>query len=594
MPTTHSKRKGPIGHGMETVAQAGAYLDRQLGGMVGMNPAENYPERPYGETEAGFMNRMAGRTAATMSLADWLRFTAYEYMAGGVRRERLVASGLGTEDQRKAYWKGQQKNPAKFERCVRDVEARGEDVNAYAVCTAAGTRNPSVMEFAKKDAAYAYARLMEAEGWVAKVVRRGFKWGVELVKGARNPGKGILSKQYDSYREGYDKGLTSTAYGDGRIDDVAEFKSKVAGYSKDWNEKLRAFGIGFDDGVAELRRRDFAVKRKRKGNPETQAAEMYESFHGQPSEEVTEFVEDHHYHENLAELGVLAGVVVETEYAGVMALAFSGYKWDDREGAFELKAGRENPLFGGLSGLFGKRTTTYHAKSGGTTTTTGRLNYKGKQILHAGDGYEVPSIDPESRFDTVKDAKKFIDEWSKNPKSVDGYPVVKKEMDAWALYDADAHEIIAYAPGAPWPISKTKALREKGSGHKVYYIGIPDKQNPDPTNSDTTLLASNEKGTQLFLVGGDQSVDIDSFKFKGAEGEHESIVLGNVQQITYHTSKVFYGKLEQFDYFHHFSEDTKGPLPTLRYDAVNEKLYLDGGCYKINKPFMGTSPGIED
>ena len=33
-------------------------------------------------------------------------------------------------------------NPAKFDRCVREVEAKGGDVNAYAVCTAAGTRNP--------------------------------------------------------------------------------------------------------------------------------------------------------------------------------------------------------------------------------------------------------------------------------------------------------------------------------------------------------------------------------------------------------------------------------------------------------------------
>ena len=33
--------------------------------------------------------------------------------------------------------KGQ--NPAKFDRCLREVEAKGGDVNAYAVCTAAGT-----------------------------------------------------------------------------------------------------------------------------------------------------------------------------------------------------------------------------------------------------------------------------------------------------------------------------------------------------------------------------------------------------------------------------------------------------------------------
>ena len=33
-------------------------------------------------------------------------------------------------------------NPAKFDRCIKEVKAKGGDVNAYAVCTAAGTRNP--------------------------------------------------------------------------------------------------------------------------------------------------------------------------------------------------------------------------------------------------------------------------------------------------------------------------------------------------------------------------------------------------------------------------------------------------------------------
>lgn len=33
-------------------------------------------------------------------------------------------------------------NPSKFDRCVKDVKAKGGAANAYAVCTAAGTRNP--------------------------------------------------------------------------------------------------------------------------------------------------------------------------------------------------------------------------------------------------------------------------------------------------------------------------------------------------------------------------------------------------------------------------------------------------------------------
>ena len=35
-------------------------------------------------------------------------------------------------------------NPAKFDRCVREVKAKGGAYDPYAVCTAAGTRNPSL------------------------------------------------------------------------------------------------------------------------------------------------------------------------------------------------------------------------------------------------------------------------------------------------------------------------------------------------------------------------------------------------------------------------------------------------------------------
>jgi hypothetical protein len=35
---------------------------------------------------------------------------------------------------------GAQKNPSKFDRCVKDVKRKGKGMNAYAVCTAAGTR----------------------------------------------------------------------------------------------------------------------------------------------------------------------------------------------------------------------------------------------------------------------------------------------------------------------------------------------------------------------------------------------------------------------------------------------------------------------
>ena len=57
-----------------------------------------------------------------------------------------------------------------------------------------------------------------------------------------------------------------------------------------------------------------------------------------------------------------------------------------------------------------------------------------------------------------------------------GLPIVKQESDAYCVYDVDAMEIIEYAPGAYWPIRKSKALRERGTGHKVVYLGFPEER----------------------------------------------------------------------------------------------------------------------
>jgi hypothetical protein len=53
-------------------------------------------------------------------------------------------------------------------------------------------------------------------------------------------------------------------------------------------------------------------KRAKRGNPAEAAAEVYEEFHGRPSEEVVTVTEKIHYHKNLAALGELRTLVVLT------------------------------------------------------------------------------------------------------------------------------------------------------------------------------------------------------------------------------------------------------------------------------------------
>jgi len=129
-----------------------------------------------------------------------------------------------------------------------------------------------------------------------------------------------------------------------------------------------------------------------------------------------------------------------------------------------------------------------------------------------------------------------------------------------------------------------------------------------------TVLASNEKGTQLYLVGGDQKLDLKRVKLD--DSDKDMVIVGEAWLIGYHTEKDF-DNFQPTDYIHGFGierDHTKlrksadlwddaeppkeesfwsGKYPTVRYDRVNERIFLDGGEYKINKPLFETSPGIE-
>ena len=139
-----------------------------------------------------------------------------------------------------------------------------------------------------------------------------------------------------------------------------------------------------------------------------------------------------------------------------------------------------------------------------------------------------------------------------------------------------------------WVDRRGKALTGTVKYLTDYWIN-PRKMNPN----GPVLLCSNEKGTHLFIEGGDQSLDLGKLGLSELK-EKESIIVGSVKTITYHARKKFDSKVEEYDYIHKFSEDSDGPLPMLRYDVKNKHLYLDGGVYHIPKPLLGTSQGITD
>lgn len=103
--------------------------------------------------------------------------------------------------------------------------------------------------------------------------------------------------------------------------------------------------------------------------------------------------------------------------------------------------------------------------------------------------------------------------------------------------------------------------------------------NPDTSDIDTVVqLASDPGGRQLFLVGGDQAVDVKSFGL-GKKDVRDHMVLGTLTELTYQTEKGF-DKFKKVQYFHELGEET-GVRPVLLYNPQNESLSIAGGQYDV-------------
>jgi len=99
----------------------------------------------------------------------------------------------------------------------------------------------------------------------------------------------------------------------------------------------------------------------------------------------------------------------------------------------------------------------------------------------------------------------------------------------------------------------------------------------DPEGS--TKLCSNEAGTQLYIEGGDQSLDLPALGFNRAQANRDSVAVGVLFELTYRAKKEFQ-KFKLTDYYHGLGEET-GYEPILNYDTMNMALSVSGGEYKV-------------
>lgn len=118
---------------------------------------------------------------------------------------------------------------------------------------------------------------------------------------------------------------------------------------------------------------------------------------------------------------------------------------------------------------------------------------------------------------------------------------------------------------------------------------------PDPATAadvDVVRVSCNEAKNQLYLVGGDQAVNVKALGFRDSfdinhDGEtfeatelKDLMVLGEIHRLTYRTQKEF-DKFEDIDYFHKVGEDTR-VRPFLLYDTMNDRMKIAGGEYTIH------------
>jgi hypothetical protein len=96
---------------------------------------------------------------------------------------------------------------------------------------------------------------------------------------------------------------------------------------------------------------------------------------------------------------------------------------------------------------------------------------------------------------------------------------------------------------------------------------------------EDVMLCCSADGRQLYIVGGDQSLDLDAMGFPPEQQQKDKVFIGSAQQATYRTRKRF-DEFAEIDYVHDFGEDG-GQLPAVVYDRLNLTIELAGGDYEI-------------
>lgn len=108
----------------------------------------------------------------------------------------------------------------------------------------------------------------------------------------------------------------------------------------------------------------------------------------------------------------------------------------------------------------------------------------------------------------------------------------------------------------------------------------PGRENGgDAEEDERPLLSCSPDGKQLYLRGGDQSIDLSVMKMEGKKWLKDSMIIGEITNIEYQTEKGF-DEFKLITYYHKLGEETK-VRPFLVYDTINKLLVIAGGQYDV-------------
>ena len=231
--------------------------------------------------------------------------------------------------------------------------------------------------------------------------------------------------------------------------------------------------------------------------------------------------------------------------------------------------------------------------------------YKGYSLHKTPDGEFYSSLDRDSLYSTKASVKKSIDEMGRGNPNKRGKRGTNPEGAAQDMYESfhgkpatsqvivkeEYHEHEHLATIGVLVNFWVAPLSQPGKGVLIETSDANGDFDEVGADDKTVFLAANEQGTQLYFVGGDQSLDLDKLKFTG-DFVKDSMVIGIIYELTYRTKKEF-DNFELTDYYHELGEET-GDQPMLVYDSLSPHCAISGGRYKINMPLLGVSPGIEN